>query len=357
MEKQRIVYFDFLKVISIFLVIFVHYSWISDSKASNLTMIMTIIAVPLFFMINGALLLSKEKFDIKSHYKKLFWIIIGTISWKFLILLICLITSRVNMESFSATDIFNYGFTATSLHNVPAEHLWFMYALIRIYIIYPFIRLAFEKDKKYIKYMFVFGFIFSFGIELFNTIFFFVSQKGIVNKFSGISNTFCPVTDLTYITYFLLGYLVHNKFYVQGGKWNSSKVALLLGIYIIGILMILLARYMQVGSLLDGKYQRINEDYTKMGNLIMTSSLFILFSGLPIKENKFVSFIGKRTINIYYIHMILVAYANTYLLPFLKQWKGVGLNFIRTVIIFIISVGITELIKIIKPAKKIFNLS
>ena len=145
-QNKRIGYFDLLKTISIFLVIYVHYPWISTSKGSNLTMIMTIIAVPLFFMINGALLLGKRNFNIKEHYKKLMWIIVGTISWKILILSICMITKRIDISNFSITEVFNYLFTAKNLLDVPAEHFWFMYALIRIYIIYPFIRLAFEKN-------------------------------------------------------------------------------------------------------------------------------------------------------------------------------------------------------------------
>lgn len=66
MNNSRINYFDVLKTICIFLVIFVHYPWISESKWANLSMIITIIAVPLFFMINGALLLEKEIFDKKT---------------------------------------------------------------------------------------------------------------------------------------------------------------------------------------------------------------------------------------------------------------------------------------------------
>lgn len=357
LQNKRIGYFDLLKTISIFLVIYVHYAWISNSKGSNLTMIMTIIAVPLFFMVNGALLLSKENFNIKVHYKKLIWIIIGTISWRILILFICLITKRVNISEFSVTDIFNYVFTAENLTSVPAEHLWFMYSLIRIYIIYPFIRLAFEKDKKYLNYILVFSFIFSFGIELLNMIFFTFSGKGVIDKFSGITNTFSPITDLTYITYFILGYILHSKFYNKQEKFNFKKIILIILIYIFGLLLVLLARYVQAGTFLDGAYQRIHSDYTKIGDLIMTCAIFILFSGLAVKENEFINFIGSRTINIYYIHMILVAYSSTYLLPLFNQWTGAKLNFIRTIIILVISIVITEIIKKIKPLKKILNLS
>lgn len=60
MDNNRVNYFDVLKTICIFLVIFVHYPWISESKCSNLSMIITIIAVQLFFMINGVFLLEKD---------------------------------------------------------------------------------------------------------------------------------------------------------------------------------------------------------------------------------------------------------------------------------------------------------
>lgn len=357
LPNKRIGYLDLLKTISIFLVIYVHYPWISNSKGSNLTMIMTIIAVPLFFMVNGALLLGKKNFNIKEHYKKLMWIIVGTISWKFLILFICLITKRVDILNFSVMEIFNYLFTAENLLDVPAEHLWFMYVLIRIYIIYPFIRLAFEKDNKYLKYILLYSFIFSFGIELLNMAFFTFSGKGVMDKLSGITSTFSPINDLTYITYFILGYILHNKFYKEQNVFEIKKIILPIFIYLFGLMLVLVARYVQVGTLLDGAYQRIHSDYTKMGDLIMTCAVFILFCKIPIKENKFINFIGSRTINIYYVHMILLAYSATYLLPLFNKWVGFKLNFIRTIIILGISIIITEIMKKIKPLKKILYLS
>ena len=72
MDNNRVNYFDVLKMICIFLVIFVHYPWISESKCSNLSMIITRIAVPLFLVINGALLLGKETFDKKNIIKRQF---------------------------------------------------------------------------------------------------------------------------------------------------------------------------------------------------------------------------------------------------------------------------------------------
>ena len=57
------------------------------------------------------------------------------------------------------------------LNNIPAEHFWFMYSLIRIYLIYPFIRYMFEKNNKSLIYVLIFCMFFSFEIEFLNTSF------------------------------------------------------------------------------------------------------------------------------------------------------------------------------------------
>lgn len=73
MENKRIVYFDVLKFIAIFLVVYVHYAWISTSYSSNIAMILTTTAVPIFFCVNGALMLKKNL--IKRHYLKKYYIL------------------------------------------------------------------------------------------------------------------------------------------------------------------------------------------------------------------------------------------------------------------------------------------
>lgn len=100
-----------------------------------------------------ALYFWKKKYLIKKHYKKTISIILGTMSWKIVILFICLFTKRIKFDNFSYLEYFNYIFTSNMLNNVPAEHLWFMYSLIRIYLIYPFIRYMYEKNNRSLIYI------------------------------------------------------------------------------------------------------------------------------------------------------------------------------------------------------------
>lgn len=53
--------------LAIFLVIFVHYPMISDSMPSNLSMLLTYVAVPLFFIFNARR--AKEIFKINNKKK------------------------------------------------------------------------------------------------------------------------------------------------------------------------------------------------------------------------------------------------------------------------------------------------
>ncbi len=355
-KNNRISYFDLLKAVAIILVIYVHYPWISESKLSNITMIITIIAVPIFFMINGALLL-KSKFELKKHMKKILSLILGLIIWKLLILTYCLMSRKVYLSDFQAIDILYYFISQANLTNVPSEHLWFLYSLIRIYIIFPFIKIALDYDKKYLKYILIFSFIFSFGIEFFNEIFMIMNKYLAIPKidFTFFSNSFSIITkDLNYIFLFCLGYYLHEKYY----QVKASKKILIfyLLLYIFGLALIIISRYLQVGSFLDGGYERINNDYCKMGNLIMCVSVFIFFSRIEIKENRVTKFIGSRTINIYMIHMLILAVVSKYIFPLINL-RGVKINIFKTIIVLLISIGITELLKLIKPIKKILNLS
>lgn len=68
-KRTRFFYLDILKIIAIFLVIFCHYQTVGNTILDNMAMTICYIAVPVFFMVNGALLFNKS-FDLKKHIKK-----------------------------------------------------------------------------------------------------------------------------------------------------------------------------------------------------------------------------------------------------------------------------------------------
>ena len=272
-SNNRIAYFDYLKLISIILVIYVHMAWISESKFSNLTMLLTIVAVPLFFMVNGALLFSKP-LDIKKHYIKVVKLILTVIVWKLIIFVVWNALGRVDKGELRFGNILTYLLFERRIGDTPVEHLWFMYSLIRIYIFYPLIRLMMDKDKKYLKYILIIAFVFSFGTEFMNWGYRTINNSLELGKYSVINATYLPIPDLQYLTYFILGYLIHSKLYEK--SFEKKKIYYLIPIvgFIVGVGVLLFVRYKQTGSALDGKYVRIINDYSKISDLLMASSMF-----------------------------------------------------------------------------------
>lgn len=89
LEKRRILYFDFIKMISIFLVCFYHghslqLNYLEEGSINvylnNFLVSFASMGVPLFFIINGALMLRKD-LDLKKHIKKTRKVFLLTITW------------------------------------------------------------------------------------------------------------------------------------------------------------------------------------------------------------------------------------------------------------------------------------
>ncbi|MFQ9707226.1 MAG: acyltransferase family protein [Bifidobacterium dentium] len=71
--KKRIVGYDIAKTLAMFLVVMLHYSlytrYYSSGIAGTLVTVMCVVCVPLFFAVNGALLLPRP-LDEHRHYRK-----------------------------------------------------------------------------------------------------------------------------------------------------------------------------------------------------------------------------------------------------------------------------------------------
>lgn len=83
--RQRILGYDVAKGIAMFLVVLLHYSFYTrfysgDVVGSAVTSV-CVICVPLFFAVNGALLLPRP-LDVRKHYKRLITIVIIVAAWK-----------------------------------------------------------------------------------------------------------------------------------------------------------------------------------------------------------------------------------------------------------------------------------
>ncbi len=210
---------DFLRIISAFLVVMIHvcakliYKWgkIPDKWWITETIYNAAArcAVPLFFMISGYLLLSKSENLKDFFYKRAIKVLIPFLAWSFIY---ALWYCKNDPSACKFNPIFRLFLTGELYY-----HLWFLYALIGVYIVTPLLRLmAISKEKHVLWYLIGLWVIFEPLLSL---------AKKFWNFEIGIS---APMVT-GFAGYFILGHLL--------GEWRPSRfmVALSAGLWVIGV--------------------------------------------------------------------------------------------------------------------------
>ena len=139
MKKKKNITIEILRIIACFFVIVCHtYGWGFDKKIFDLTWFLSVAiylisktAVPIFFMISGALYLKKD-YSYKEMFRKIIFRILVP-----LILFSALLYFKENREC-SLTNLIK--FFNKLLAGKILEHYWFLYTLIGLYLAIPFIR-------------------------------------------------------------------------------------------------------------------------------------------------------------------------------------------------------------------------
>lgn len=141
---RRIPYLDFIRCLAIILVITLHAmtpiltnTAFYQTKSWYFCMLVDPLnraGVPLFFMISGYLMLSRPSTEqtVKFYKKNLPKLIIPLVSWN---LIYCIVANfRDNLRINPTT------FLQQLLNQGASYHMWFVYTLLGIYLICPFLR-------------------------------------------------------------------------------------------------------------------------------------------------------------------------------------------------------------------------
>lgn len=159
-KKSRILYFDALEVVAIFLVVSVHNVWLNGTVASSVAMALCPLAVPVFFMVHGALLLNKP-FDMKRHLTRTGKTLLQLIIWMLIYYTISLCFGW-NNEPVSVKSLYQYFIGGAVMNAGLGGSLWFMVALLQIYMIFPILHAIWISNKKVAHYAVILLFVFSF---------------------------------------------------------------------------------------------------------------------------------------------------------------------------------------------------
>ena len=236
------------------------------------------------------------------------------------------------------------------------NHLWFLQALVVIYISFPIIKTSYDNNINNIYFFLIIAFFMTFGnVFLLNcaNILDFIIHSSHYNRtfnFFNDFNAFRGIYGFSFVYFILGGLFIRHKEYFYEKKW------VMISICSIFISMIALAAY---GSLMtynsDKIYDIVWNGYDTLPTLFITLSLFILSLRYKCKCKflKLTNLIGINSLGIYFIHIIW----GNLLIKYFKQLpysNNIVTNLLFSIFILLMSLSSTLLLKKIPVVKKLF---
>ena len=307
---------DLLKVIAIFAVCIYHFwyggysfSSVAATFLNNYTYPFLSICVPMFFMVNGALLLDREGFNAKKHYQGLLRLVAQYFVWYALTTLIMGILAGYDFFALGKAHLLNVFFFQLPVEEIEVNHLWFIPALCCVYMLYPFYKAIFSQDnadsKLALKVFLIFIYVYNFLIHDFDNF------KALFPHLRSIAtyalNGFHPFAGYiaTMSFYFLLGGILHKN------REKLKKIRAFWGIPMIlaGLCLAYATRY--VTALTNPIFDIVFDAYNTNGTLLCALGTWLLagkvnFSFLQkVKLLPLIRCISENTLTIFYTHWIL----------------------------------------------------
>lgn len=367
--RGRVQYLDLLKAVSIFLVVFCHFVLLPESAAANLWMSACWMAVPVFFMVNGALLFARP-FQWKKHIRKTIGVYCVFVAWKAVYLLLIPPATGTAVTS-GVWQILTYLFLFGELPEIINGHLWFIEALLAVYLVYPVFRLAYEAGKtkggiggRALLWFFAAAALFCtdglYSLEILGDM---LRRAGISFGLSFQSLTvFQPFGKYgNMLGFFLLGALLDGcgKGTSETRSGRAHPVQRLLGCC---MLAVGLAALWGVKWFLSGRPEwdglLLQEGYRHVPVILMAVGLFLLCRDIRIRTAWLaaaVEALASRTLGIFYVHWLmgwllvnpLAAWFMTHGIAF-----GVWTNVLKNIVLMVPAFLVTLILERVPVVRK-----
>jgi surface polysaccharide O-acyltransferase-like enzyme len=316
--------------------------------------------VPLFFFVNGALLLNRRELCIKKHTFNCLKIFGLIVIWSFITIAVLtyLWTDFQGIKGFLRNLFIHENiFAFVELKRCWNNHLWFLIALFIIYVFYPIIYVAFKSNKRFFYFFFfatmIFTFLNTFIGDIVSAVKYFNGNFQDYHYFNyGYGyNPFQKICGYG-LGYFMLGGLLfENK-----EKLFSNKLKLFsLPIILLSTICMFFWGYIMskgIGRIWDVCFNGYNTVFT----LINVVCVFVIFLNYQVKSfiGKFISLIGQHSLGIYFIHISV----GTLCMNYWYRWevKSLFLNILLGMVILIASFLISLLISKIPYIRKIATI-
>lgn len=358
--NERYEFIDLLKASAIFFVVIYHFNNLkinflgTQSTVSYFHYFFKSIlstCVPIFFFVNGALLLNKD-FNLKKHISKIVHLTILTIVWGILTLFVLMF---VKNEYMSLPEF------AKGLWNLKQgwiNHLWYLPALVVVYIFFPLIKSTYDHNSNNLYFFLIIAFFMTFGnvflSNCVNIIKFIMHKDNLIINYNYFNrfNAFRGIYGYSFVYFILGGLMLKHKKYFYKNKWTT------IAILSIPISMIFHTVYGILISKGNGKmYDIVWNGYDTISTLCIVMAFFIL--SLHYKgENRFsrlIAIVGKNSIGIYFLHkiwgMIFIKYFRQ-----LPLSHNIVTNTFLGIFILLISLFSVLILKKVPVVKKLFAI-
>jgi surface polysaccharide O-acyltransferase-like enzyme len=360
--KNRIFYYDGIKTLAIYLVCIYHYNNLDyniiDSRDIGVYLNyyfygIPSMAVPLFFMVNGALLLNKS-YKLESHLRKIVYLYILFFVWSAISLIVFI---PIEGTSYSLKEFLTSWFY---LKQGTSNHLWFLQALIAVYLLFPFLKIIYDLPQRKLLKLFSFIiFVFSFGNLFLNSVFNVVEFIFGFNYFKGDPFNLFPVINpfgnyYYAFFYFILGGIISDK---VANRKNNVSIRVLLIIFSTALFLLFLYGVLMTKSN-NVFYDTVWNGYDSIMTLTMSTSVFLFFSKLSYKNriiNRFLVMIGSSTLGIYFVHRFVGSVTISYFHNLILS-ENLVLNLLYGCLLILSSLLIVLILKRLPLLRKIVDV-
>lgn len=356
---RRVMGYDALKTFAIFLVCLYHYNQFQleaspgDGPAWYVNYFFhgtASMAVPLFFMVNGALLLNRS-FVLRKHLRKTLYLYGLFFAW-------CLISYTAFCfiwgTRFSLRGLAGSCFHLTLGVN---NHLWFLSALVCVYLLFPFVKLIYDQvDRSLLWLLCAIVFTFSFGDHLLDLV------LNLSKVATGAKPHLDPVDFFPLVNpfgnyfyallYFIAGGLLAE--HIRSGR-RTPRVSVLVAV-LVGCMSMLFGYGVLMTDKAHTFYDTVWNGSATVMALAMSVATFLLFLKPGYdhpRVNRWLALIGTNTLGIYVIHRFIGAITTPYFrrVPFAAT---LPVNAVYAAGILLVSLAIVLPLKKVPGVKRLF---
>ncbi len=328
-KRKRDLSLDAIKILACAGVVILHTLDRNSGTVAQILYYLGTISIPLFFMVNGALLLNKEKITFKYCILKIVKIILITLFWSTLLFFIKAIVNRDVSEWY--IDIFGC-FIQKGYFNI----FWFFGSLILIYLLLPVIHKIY-KSRVLSVIMLILLIVSSVAIY----------EISVARSLSGsdmlsqhVIQTFRLWTHLTYFVGGAYLYKIRKRF-------SEMSACIVIPLTVILLFVMTSYCYYMGSSVLSS--DKAEYMYDSPVVIMVAAFVFIAFTGFKFKSDCIPVF-SKATMGVYILHY-------NFIYPVIKHFASgtAAYVYFAPVMVFIIGLIISVILIQTKNVKKVIS--